>query len=294
MSVQAPRDRYVNIGGINTRYWAEGDSGSNVLLVHGLGGSVENWAPNIGPLSRYHRVFALDLLGFGRSDKLPIVRSIFDLVRFIGDFMQAMQIEKASLIGNSLGGGLALQFAIESPEKVTSLVLVDNAGMGRETIRDFKLVSIPLLGEILTRPSRKGMVGLWRKIVYDPSVITGELLDLTYDLATLPGARRALLSTLRAGIGFRGQRDKLTKALLEKIGTIAVPALIIWGRQDRILPVAHAEICRRRLPDSELHLFDNCGHMPQIEHPDEFNRLTLEFLARRAAPVEVKEKCSKI
>ncbi|MCJ7604975.1 MAG: alpha/beta fold hydrolase, partial [Dehalococcoidales bacterium] len=96
-----PQDRYIRVGDINARYWAEGDAGPAVVLVHGLGGSVENWAPNIGPLSACHRVYAMDLPGFGRTDKTPLISSIYDLARFIADFMEVLQIEKASLVGNS-------------------------------------------------------------------------------------------------------------------------------------------------------------------------------------------------
>lgn len=277
--MQSPQDRFIRVGNINTRYWAEGDNGPAVLLVHGLGGSVENWAPNIGPLSQRHRVYALDLRGFGRSDKTPLIHSLYDLVQFIDDFMQVLQIEKASLIGNSLGGGLALQFAIQYPEKVEKLVLVDNAGMGRETIADFKLIFVPWIGEILTRPSRKGTIALLKKLVYDPSIINDEIVTLTYDLMTLPGARKALLATLRAGIDFRGQRSNLTKNLLDKISSITAPALVVWGKQDRILPLAHANKCHECLQDSEVYIFDNCGHVPQLERSEEFNRLVLDFLA---------------
>ena len=93
-----PQDRYIKVGDVNTRYWTMGEKGSTVLLVHGLGGAVENWALNIGPLSQHHRVYAIDLPGFGRSDKTPLIHSIYDLVGFIGDFMQVMQINKASLV----------------------------------------------------------------------------------------------------------------------------------------------------------------------------------------------------
>src|SRR4030042_1874487 len=156
MSTQLPQDRYVKVGNINTRYWQAGDKGSVVVLVHGLGGFIENWIYNIGPLAESHLVYALDLLGFGRTDRLPVVNDLFILEKFISDFMDIQNISKATLVGNSLGGGLALAFALEYPDKVDKLVLVDNAGMGKDVISDFRLCSLPVLGEILIRPSRKG------------------------------------------------------------------------------------------------------------------------------------------
>jgi len=280
MSMQMPEERYIKVGNINTRYWMAGDKGTAVVLVHGLGGSIENWVKNIDPLARSHRVYAPDLKGFGRTDKTPLLRDLDELVQFIGDFMQVMHIEKASLVGNSLGGGLVLQFAVNFPQKVAKLVLVDNAGMGSAVIVDFKVVSIPVIGELLSKTSKKSTANLWRKIVFDSSLVTDELVEQTYQLAILPGANKALLATLRAGIGFRGQRASLTRPLLESAAKLAIPTLVVWGQQDRIIPVAHAQVAVKTIPGAKLQLFDRCGHMPQLEHPDEFNNLALEFLAR--------------
>lgn len=277
--MQIPTDRYVKVGNINTRYWVAGDKGSPVILVHGLGGSIENWVKNIEPLAQRHQVYAPDLKGFGRTDKAPLLRKLDELMQFISDFMEVHQIGKASLVGNSLGGGLVLQFAVNYPQKIDKLVLVDNAGMGSDVIIDFKVVSIPFLGELLSKPTKKSTASLWRKIVFDSALVTDELVEITYQLATLPGASKALMATLRAGIGIRGQRATLTRPLLESAAKLAVPTLVVWGQQDRIIPVAHAQIAVKTIPGARLQIYDRCGHMPQMEHPDEFNNLVLEFLA---------------
>jgi len=269
----------MKINGINTRYWAAGDAGSVILLVHGLGGFIENWGYNIGPLAQRHRVYAVDLVGFGRSDKNPLTHDLNDLVQFINDFMEAMNIEKASLVGNSLGGGLVLQFAVKYHQKIEKLVLVDNAGMGRSVIADFKFCSLPLLGELLIRPSLKSTADLWRKIVCDSSLITPDLVNLSYQLAILPGAKKSLLSSLRAGINLLGQRGVLVRQLLESLKGIDKPVLIIWGDHDRIIPPSHARIAAEKIPGARLEFFDRCGHMPMFEYPEKFNKLVLDFLA---------------
>jgi pimeloyl-ACP methyl ester carboxylesterase len=279
MTMQAPKDQYIKVGNINTRFWASGDKGTPVILVHGLGGSIENWIHNVESLGQHHRAYALDLKGFGRSDKTPVLHDLDELVQFIGDFMEVQHINKAGLVGNSLGGGLVLSFAVQFPDKVDKLVLVDNAGMGRDVIVDFKVVSIPVLGELLSRTNRKSTARLWRKIVFDSSLVTDELVEQTFKLATLSGASRALLATLRAGIGIRGQRANLIRPLIESAAHVTAPTLVIWGRQDRIIPVAHAHIAAKTIPGARLEIFDHCGHMPQLEHPDKFNALVLEFLA---------------
>jgi pimeloyl-ACP methyl ester carboxylesterase len=279
MSEQLPIDQYVKVGNINTRYWQAGDKGPVVLLVHGLGGSIENWVYNMATLAQEYRVYAMDLVGFGRSDKSPLTRDMTALVKFIDDFMKVQHIEKASLVGNSLGGGLILQFALDFPEKVTKLVLVDNGGMGRDVIIDLKLCSFPWLGEFLSRPSLEGTARLYKEIVCDPALVTPELVKLTYELASLPGAQKALLATLRAGINLRGQRGKLIKDLKNRLGSITAPTLVVWGQQDRIIPVAHARVAAEKIPGARLEIYDHCGHMPQLEYPDKFNRLVMDFLA---------------
>lgn len=279
MSIQLPQDQYIKVGNVKTRFWAAGEKRTAVILVHGLGGFIENWVYNINALAQQHRVYAMDLVGFGQSDKKPLVRDLNVLVRFINDFMETQNIEKASLVGNSLGGGLVLWFALEFPEKVEKLVLVDNAGMGRGVIPDFKVCSLPLIGELLIRPSLKGTVGLWKKIVYDSSLVTPELVDLAYHLAAQPGAKKSLLSALRAGINLLGQKDKLTRQLLVRLNTIKAPVLVVWGKQDRIIPPAHARVAADKIRGARLELFDRCGHMPQLEHPEKFNKLVLDFLA---------------
>jgi len=279
MAAQAPEDRFIKVGTINTRYWVVGDKGSAIVLVHGLGGFAENWVNNVNALAEHHRVYVPDLVGFGRSDKTPLTHEINTLVKFISDFMETMNIKKASLVGNSLGGGLVLQFVLDYPEKVEKLVLADNAGMGRDVISDFKLCSIPLLGELLTRPSLKGTVRLWKKIVYDTALITPELVNMAYGFISQPGAKKALLAAIRTGINLGGQRANLVNPLLSRLNTITAPTLIVWGKQDRIIPVAHAQIAVQKIPGARLEIFDHCGHMPQLEHPDRFNKLVMDFLA---------------
>jgi pimeloyl-ACP methyl ester carboxylesterase len=274
--MQTAAEKYVKVGNINTRLRSAGEKGTPVILIHGLGGSIENWVNNIEALARRHRVYALDLKGFGRTDKTPLLRDLDELIQFIYDFMTVIHIEKASLIGNSLGGGLALFFALKYPDKVDKLVLADPAGMGREVIGLFKIISIPFVGELLSKSCRRSVRSLWKKIVYDPALVTDELVE--YNLAVMEGANKALLATARAGINFRGQRENQRRRALENIGELKAPTLIFWGKQDKIIPVAHAQAAIKMIPNSELHIFEKCGHTPQFECSEEFNRLVLEFL----------------
>lgn len=279
MSIQAVQDQYMQVGRIRTRFWTVGDEGTIVVLIHGIGSSMEYWIHNIHTLAKHHRVYAMDLVGNGRSDKPAAPYSFPYFAQFVNDFLQAQNIDRVSLIGNSMGGGVALQFTLQFPDKVEKLVLVDSAGLGREVSLFFRLPTLPLVGKWLTRPRREGTAQLMREAFYDPALITDELVDFNYQMSTLPGAQGAILSTLRRNITLRGVQDHIWRAIVDNLHNITAPTLVIWGQQDRILPVAHAQVARDRIANVQLHLIDHCGHMPQMERPEEFNAVVLEFLA---------------
>jgi pimeloyl-ACP methyl ester carboxylesterase len=280
ISIQIPQDQYVRVGDINTRFWKSGDEGTAVILIHGLGGSVENWVLNVEALAQNHCVYAIDLAGFGRSDRPSVLFTPSYGAQFVSDFMETQNIERASLIGNSLGGAVALRFAIQFPDKLEKLVLVDSAGLGQEMNFVMRLVTLPLIGELLTRPSREGIARMMKEMVYDPALITDESVEQFYQMASLPGWQKYYLSTLRGMGNILGPRTEIVKSILDNLASITAPTLIIWGQQDRILPVADAYVAHEKIPNTELKIFDCCGHVPQFEHPDEFNTLVLEFLAR--------------
>jgi len=235
---------------------------------------------NINALAQRHRVYAIDLAGFGRSDKTHTLSSFSQGAQFVNDFMEVQHINKASLVGNSMGGGVTLQFAIQFPDRIEKMVLVDSAGLGKELHLLLRLGSLLLIGELLTKPSRKGTVRFLKACVYDPAMLTDELIELVYQLVSLPGAQKSFLSCLRSSVNFLGLRAGTVRSIVDNLTTIATPTLIIWGKQDRILPIAHAYVAKEKIPNAKLHILDPCGHIPQMERPEDFNTLLLEFLAR--------------
>jgi 4,5:9,10-diseco-3-hydroxy-5,9,17-trioxoandrosta-1(10),2-diene-4-oate hydrolase len=276
--MKMPQDKYINIGDVNTRYWAEGDKGSDVVLIHGLGASADIWMHNISALAEGYRVYAPDLVGFGRSDKPEVKYSPSYMAAFINDFMTALDIKHACLIGMSLGGGVALQYQLQFPGNVHKLVLVDSAGLGREMPLAMRLATIPVMGELMLSPSRAGMAFVLKQLVYDPAVITDDLIDLYYELNFSQGAAKTVLSVLRVCATIRGGRADVLDPIIKNLDNIKIPTLIIWGREDRLFPVGHAYFAREKIPDSHLHIFERCGHMPNFERPQEFNSLVLNFL----------------
>ena len=274
-----PPDKYVTVGGIQTRFWSQGDQGTQVVLIHGISGSVDDWINNIGVLARYHRVYAMDLVGFGRCDMGGHDISLEGMTDFVRRFMQTQSIETADIVGHSLGGRLAIRFAAEFPEMTRHLVLAASSGLGTGVPLSLRLTSIPHVGELLWRPSRSSVgLGL-RGIVYNPAVITREMVDVSYQCAARPGSGKSFLSVLRTGVNWRGQRESFVRSTRDDLARISAPVLVIWGKQDRVLPPAHAQVVAEIVPNAKLVFFDSCGHLLQLERADEFNSVVLRFLA---------------
>ena len=274
----APKDQYVNIDGIQTRYWQAGSKGSAVILLHGISCSVCEWHPNIASLSSRHRVFALDLMGHGFTDKpKQETYTIARLAKFTLDFLNAVDITQAHFVGNSLGGRLALECARSEPDRIASMVLVAPAGVDRDVYILFRLATVPFLGALLTKPNHMGLKMLWSKAFQDQGFVTDELIKNKLALATMSGSQKAFLKTLRSFVSFRGFKGGQVELLQAGLPTIKTPTLVIWGKHDTFLSVNHAEILRDRLPDAQVQVFDNCGHLPQIECTERFNNSVLDF-----------------
>ncbi len=273
-------DRYTTVLGYRTRYWAEG-AGSPVLLVHGLGSCAESWLFNVEALALRHRVLVPDLLGFGRTDKPASAQEFTGsrLASFLAGFLHSQGVEIAHVVGNSLGGAISLQFAIDHPRRVRSLVLVDPGGFGRSIYITFRLQSVPLLGELLAAPSRRGVRMALEAASYRRDFITPDLIERFYEIACVPNQTPAYLQAVRRTISLCGVRPDQLAALQAGVPSIKVPTLIMWGRQDRILPISHLDSARRLLPHAQVQIFEDCGHIPQMEKPEAFNRAVLDFIA---------------
>ena len=279
MTLRTPHDCYVMAGNVNSRYWVVGTSGSPVVLIHGLGASAEIWLRNINSLAERYRVYVPDLVGFGRTDKPSSLYSTEHFIRFIDDFLNVMEIEQCNLVGHSLGGGIALQYILQFPERVDKLVLVDSAGLGRDAPFFLRILALPFIGNLLTSPSRLGVYFFFRQAVYRTSDVTKDFINHHYNLHSLPGAHASFLKIIQNITTIHGGREELLEPVLTNLHRITHPTLIVWGKNDRILPVKHASIANDKIPNSRLHIFDRCGHMPHFEHSSEFNKLLIDFLA---------------
>lgn len=279
MPKQHPTDQYVEVRNLRTRYWEAGSGRACVLLLHGLGGHVEDWKDNITPLASGRRVVALDMVGFGRSDKPPAAYSAIYLMEFVHDFMSVLGIRKATLIGESLGGAVAIRFTSSYPDQVDKLVLADSVGFGRDLGFSLRVASLPLLGEMSTQPGRLRSAFSLNQDFENPVLVDDDRIQQDFELSRLPGAQAALLSALRAMANFWGVRPDVYHPILDRLADIKAPTLIIWGAQDRLLPVAQGRHAAQLIPHARLDVFDPCGHIPNMECPEEFNEAVGRFLA---------------
>lgn len=280
-------DRFVRAGGMQTRYWSAGQGGVPLVLLHGLASSVEDWRPVLPGLAAGRRVIAVDLLGCGQTEKrADLSYSPEQMGSHVIDLLNQLDLGQVDLLGWSMGGRIALDVAHALTARVRRLVLVAPAGVGPDTDLALRLVSLPMLGELLSLPSRPGLRMMARRGFCDPAGADREFVETRLRLARLPGARRAALCQLRALAGVGGFRAAPRAELLQRIAGLPTRTLAVWGCQDRMVPPDHARILGDTLPYLSTVTIEDCGHFPQHEQPDHFARAVMGFLDAPAASAE--------
>lgn len=275
------RLRHLTVHGYRRAYRMAG-SGPVLLLLHGIGDSSESWLPVMHQLARAHTVVVPDLLGHGGSDKPRADYALAAYANGMRDLLDILGIERATVVGHSLGGGVAAQIAYQFPERCERLVLVASGGAGREVTPLLRLAATPL-GEVMLGPARwpltRSAVGLGLGALS----LLGQ--DIGRDrshvdrlLAGLPDAeaRAAFTRTLRSVVDWRGQVvTMLDRCYLAE----AVPTLLMWGERDGVIPLSHAHRVHDAMPSSRLEIFPEAGHFPHHADPDRFVDLVTRFVA---------------
>jgi len=264
-----PQDKTITVFGQAIHYFDMG-SGPVVVLLHGLGSRKEDWLPVLDPMAQKYRLLVPDQIGFGKSDKPLLDYSIQTYVDFLNEFLRQLKVEKASLVGESLGGWIAGLYVAEIGGgahliPVEKLVLVDAAGLKQDK-------PIPDLNP----SSLAAMRGMMEAVFYDTSWLSEDALRkiFTDKLAVHDGY------TVRSILG---NPALATERLDERLGSIKVPTLVTWGKQDKLLPIASGERYAAGIAGAKLISFDKCGHVPAIEKTEEFLAAVTSFLGGASA-----------
>jgi pimeloyl-ACP methyl ester carboxylesterase len=277
--MNAMEPRTVSLHGHPLRYVQAG-SGPVLLMIHGIAGTCENWREVIEPLAQRHTVIAPDLPGHGASEPSGGDYSLGALASGLRDLLVTLGHERATLVGHSLGGGIAMQFAYQFPEITERLVLVCSGGLGPEVNPVLRAAALPGANLFIAATAGPGNLAgslLGRGLAALGLAPNADLAEVARGYASLAdaGRRSAFLGALRSVVGTEGQRVEAGDRLYLADG---VPVLIIWGRRDRIIPVAHAEHAHAAIAGSRLEIFDRAGHMPQLEAPARFVAVLERFL----------------
>ncbi|MEO7130621.1 MAG: alpha/beta fold hydrolase [Dermatophilaceae bacterium] len=265
----------------NSLYYIDSGDGEVVLFVHGLLGSHRNWRYLIDRIDDTHRVIVPDLFGHGSSAKPQGDYSLGAHAGMLRDLIDALGVDKVTLVGHSLGGGISLQFCYLFPERVERLVLVGSGGLGREVIPALRAATLPgaewVLPVIASPRVRGGVETIGRGLALVGWRASHDMRAAWEGFTALSDAdsRRAFLATTRAVIDPGGQ----SVAATDYLPALAdLPVLVVWGTNDMVIPAAHAERAREAIPGCRVELFDGAGHYPHLDDPDRFAALLRDFI----------------
>ena len=263
-----PQYLFTEVDGLRVRYADRGSGDSVVLLLHGFGGDLDNWLFNLDALTEKHRVLALDLPGHGQSVKTNVDPSLSGMATFVRKFLDVLSVSSVHVVGHSMGGAIAMQLASDSPETVKSLGLICSAGLGPDINSDY-------LRGFVEAQSQQELKLVLEQLFADESLVNLQLVNDLLNYKRIDGVE-ATLNALSETLISAGEQTFLT----DNIVASGIPVLVIWGKQDRIIPVSHAQnfsaaggYC------VEVEIFDSAGHMVQMEKAYEVNRSLLNFLA---------------
>ncbi|NYE38981.1 pimeloyl-ACP methyl ester carboxylesterase [Nocardioides cavernae] len=276
----SPRVRHVTVHGHRRAYVRMG-SGPVVLLLHGLGCDHTTWAPVMESLARTHTVIAPDLLGHGASDKPRADYSVGGYANGMRDLLTVLGVDSATVVGHSFGGGVAMQFAYQYPERTERLVLVGSGGLGPEVTPAIRAITTPGFHQVmgvLSAPVLRHATTATMRLLARSGVRhlrdLDEVADI-YDSFKDPRTRVAIRHVVRAVVDWRGQVITMAdRAYL----TEAMPMCVIWGADDLVIPVAHASNASALAPSARVEIVPNAGHFPHKDHPQRFVRIVRDFI----------------
>jgi pyruvate dehydrogenase E2 component (dihydrolipoamide acetyltransferase) len=269
VDAEAASPRELEAGGLRLRYLALGESDRiPVLLLHGFGADLNTWMFTQPALAEGRRVIALDLPGHGGSTKQLDHADVESLATIVDHALKALGIERLHLVGHSMGGGIAIAFASREPERVATLTLIASASLGPE-------INATFIDGFVRAARRREAVEVLNLLVHDPALVSRTMVEDVLRYKRLDGVTEALAAF--AEEWFPGGRQIV--GLGDGVAVLKLPVQIIWGREDRIIPAAHAEALASRLP---VHILEQTGHLPHMEKAGEVNRLIKRLIENQA------------
>ncbi|MDX6277081.1 MAG: hypothetical protein QOJ72_1209 [Nocardioidaceae bacterium] len=272
--------QYAVVHGYRRAFRLQG-TGPALLLLHGLGCDSSTWSEVMPKLAEHFTVIAPDLLGHGESDKPNADYSLGGYANGMRDLLTILGIDKVTVVGHSFGGGVAMQFAYQFPDRTERVVLVSTGGLGKEVTPLIRFLTVPGSGSLLAaatfRPWRPLVAGALRSLSKLPISATRDLDEVAsiYESLADPAQRTAVQRVTSHVLNWHGQFVTMTdRSYLARL----MPVLVIWGRQDMVIPSSHADLAPTHAM-SDVHVFDDSGHFPHKDHPTEFVRIVEEFIA---------------
>lgn len=278
-----PVEQWLEVDGLRLHGWAAGDAGPALVLLHGggLDSATLSWGRALEPLGVRCRVYAFDWPGYGRSSRTGLAHTLDVYTPFLGRLLDALRLRSASLAGLSMGGAIALGFALSAPERVEKLILVDSYGLQRQAPGGSAAHWFVKLGFLtdwtyaLLRRSPALVRRTLRGILHNPASLTPDLLAEAAAALSQPDAGRAFQAFQQSEITPAGLRT----VYLDQLPALTTPTLLIHGAQDTLVPLSCAQEAARRLPHARLEIFEGCGHWLPRDAPERFNQAVLDFVA---------------
>lgn len=274
---EAETSRYADANGVRIHYNEVGQ-GPPLLCIHGGGPGASSWSnfsSNIEAFARHHRVILMDLPRFGKSAKIAVEGpQLSAMARILRDFLDAIGIAKAPIVGNSYGGQVAIKLAIDHPERVSGLVVIGSAPVLHSIFAPMPVEGVKLIGNYYRGeggPTLEKMRAILKTLVFDQSLVTEQMVRARYEASMDPEA-------VKINLGPPLARQDLTAEFPQ----VKAPTLVVWGMDDRAGALDIGLLMVRTFQDAEMHIFSRCGHWAQVEHAAAFNELVLAFFKRKA------------
>lgn len=272
--------QFVDVAGVNYHYLHAGEGEKTILLLHGGGLDYAqlSWELLIPHLSEEYRIIAPDLPGYGESDQPNVKFNVPYYIKFLKQFLDSLSIEKTSLVGISMGGAISTGFTLENPERVEKLVLVDSYGLQRKAPMhklSYLFVRLPGMRAMTYWSLRNRALVKYSlsSILKRPGSLTDELIDLVHEQVKRPGVAKAFSDLQDGDIDWHGLKTNY----LDRLNEIMSQTLIIHGEKDSLVPLGSSQEAHRLITGSEIYIMAGCGHWPQRDNPEEFNRVVKDF-----------------